>query len=200
MLETHLCRPATPQAALAGRAPRRPVRRLPRSALGSPSFARSSVGKSLAVAAVPARYAPPCPPPARIAPPAGRLQRPVVPVAGVAAQSAVIRATRERLQASQAASPAIERRPRAVPDETTLAVRHTTTTMAVAALILAAFNSSGLVAWIYDIEAGPLTGALLAGAEGWHGLMEEVGLAGFKEPLGEFVQELHDLGWSSDRR
>lgn len=60
-------------------------------------------------------------------------------------------------------------------------------------VLLALFNSASLVTWAYDLDPGPLNDQILQAAEGWHMIMENLGLVTVTEMIRDHVRHFIDV-------
>lgn len=71
-------------------------------------------------------------------------------------------------------------------------VRAALVVFALATLIMAAFLSSGLQSYVYDLPVNDVTETVVAVVDTWHGWMEAVGMAGLAHAIADCVAALHD--------
>lgn len=102
------------------------------------------------------------------------------------------RAEKKRARLAEANDPNKPLTP-AVRLETQTAIDHGRTVIAVAALVMAVLNSSGLVSWAYDLSPGPIATAVVMTAETWHEAMSALGFSDVKTVLGDTMQSLRSL-------
>jgi hypothetical protein len=68
--------------------------------------------------------------------------------------------------------------------------------MSVAALVLLAFNSTGLRSWLRDLPGNATTDILVERADQWHSLMQRAGLTIPKKTIQNAVTEFREASWS----
>ncbi|WP_157747771.1 hypothetical protein [Cohaesibacter sp. ES.047] len=79
------------------------------------------------------------------------------------------------------------------PDDRTMKrVRQTMAILIATTLLLAAFQSGGLVSWTYDLPPSPLAEEIISAAQSWHQLMQEIGATNVGEHVGDFILSLQD--------
>ena len=77
-------------------------------------------------------------------------------------------------------------------DHTMLRVRSALVALLFATLLLALFQSNGLVSWSYDLPISPLTEKIVAACETWNGWMEALGTTTISENVQDWIQSLRD--------
>lgn len=84
--------------------------------------------------------------------------------------------------------------------ETRRSVRRMSLALAVAAVLLLAFNSRSLVTWVNGFEVGPVQDTVVSLASGWNGQMEEKGLDAPARTVRGEVDEARSMDWAEVRR
>ncbi len=78
------------------------------------------------------------------------------------------------------------------PDHTMLRVRSALIALVFATLVLALFQSNGLVSWSYDLPINPLTEQIVSASETWNEWMNTLGTTEVSESIQDWVQSLKD--------
>ena len=79
--------------------------------------------------------------------------------------------------------------------DTAANVRSVGMAMAVAAALLAVFNSSEMRSFARDLPGNPLTDALVAGADWWHAVMLDLGPAHLRPAVRDALAAVRSAGW-----
>ena len=74
-------------------------------------------------------------------------------------------------------------------------VRSVALAFAIAAVLLAVFNSSELRHFTRDMPGNAFTDTLVAGADQWHALMQQLGPARLRPAVREVFEAIHALRW-----
>ncbi len=57
-------------------------------------------------------------------------------------------------------------------------------------LVLAMMRSEAMVQYTMDFQSGPVTGLMVRSAQGWHALMERLGLAALSQSARDFMDDI----------
>jgi len=79
--------------------------------------------------------------------------------------------------------------------DTAANVRSVVLAMAVAAMLLAVFNSSELRVFARDLPGNAVTDMLVAGADRWHALMLDLGPARLRPAVRDTFSAVRSAGW-----
>ena len=81
----------------------------------------------------------------------------------------------------------------AVSDSTMQRVGQTFVILLATTLLLAVFQSEGLVSWSYDLPSNAVTETIVSVVQSWNELMQSIGATDVGESVGDFIQSLRDL-------
>ncbi|WP_319531184.1 hypothetical protein [uncultured Cohaesibacter sp.] len=78
-------------------------------------------------------------------------------------------------------------------DSTMQRVRQTLVILLATTLLLAIFQSEGLVSWSYDLPPNAFTETVVSVVQSWNELMRSIGATDVGESVGDFILSLRDL-------